>query len=155
MLAEAARRDPHHHRTWIALADGSKDQIRWITEHAAARGITIPVIVDFIHVLEYLWNAAWCFYPEASPDAGPWVRDHAAAILDGHAPQVAAAIRDQAAATSGLSTTKRTAAARTARYLENKAPYLNYPAALASGWPISTGVIETTVAYCGREQRFV
>ena len=29
-----------------------------------------------------------------------------------------------------------------ARYLTNKAPYLDYPSALAGGWPIATGVIE-------------
>jgi len=27
-------------------------------------------------------------------------------------------------------------------YLENKEPYLDYPAALANRWPISTGIIE-------------
>ena len=27
-------------------------------------------------------------------------------------------------------------------YLDAKQPYLDYPAALASGWPIATGVIE-------------
>jgi hypothetical protein len=141
MLAEAGRRDPARQRTWIALADGNKDQIRWIQEAAAGTGTTITIICDFIHVLEYLWNAAWCFFPEASPQAGPWVRDHAAAILHGRATEVAAAIRNQAAAAT-LSKTKRTTAARTASYLDAKAPYLIYPQALAAGWPISTGVIE-------------
>jgi hypothetical protein len=139
--AEADRRDPGRQRTWIALADGNKDQIRWLSAQAAARGIDMPVLVDFIHVLEYLWDAAWCFFPEASPDAGPWVRDRAAAILDGRAAQIAAALRADTAA-SGLSPAKHKTATRTARYLEAKAPYLDYPTALASGWPISTGVIE-------------
>jgi hypothetical protein len=31
---------------------------------------------------------------------------------------------------------------KTLRYLEAKQPYLDYPAALANGWPIATGVIE-------------
>ncbi len=66
-FAEADRRDPARQQTWIALADGNKDQIRRIQDQAAARGLTITVICDFIHVLEYLWNAAWCFFPEASP----------------------------------------------------------------------------------------
>jgi hypothetical protein len=136
---EGARRDPGGQRTWIALADGNKDQLRQLRDQAAARGITLPVICDFIHVLEYLWDAAWAFFPEASPGAGPWVRDHAAAILDGHAPQVAAALR---AAAASLTTAKRKTAEKTARYLEAKAPWLDYPAALANGWPISTGVIE-------------
>ena len=73
-FAEADRRDPHYQRTWIALADGNKDQIRWIRAQAAARGITITIVIDVIHVAEYLRDAAWCFFPEASPQAAPWVR---------------------------------------------------------------------------------
>jgi hypothetical protein len=142
-FAEADRRDPLHERTWIALADGNKDQIRWIRAGAAARNIPITIICDLIHVLEYLWDAAWCFFPEASPDAGPWVRARAAQVLDGRAADVAAALRD-AITTAGpqLSAAKRKTAAKTARYLDAKAPWLDYPQALAAGWPIATGVIE-------------
>ena len=32
--------------------------------------------------------------------------------------------------------------AKTLAYLQNKQPYLDYPRALAEGWPIATGVIE-------------
>jgi len=142
VFAEADRRDPHHERTWIALADGNKDQIRQIRAQAAARGIAITIICDFFHVTEYLWDAAWAFFPEASPDAAAWVRDRAAAILDGRVRQVAAALRAAITADPGLPAAKRKAAARTAGYLEAKAPHLDYPAALAAGWPISTGVIE-------------
>ena len=34
-----------------------------------------------------------------------------------------------------------------AKYLVNKAAYLDYPTALAAGWPIATGVIEGTCRY--------
>jgi hypothetical protein len=139
VFAEADRRDPGHERPWIALADGNKDQIARIKAEAAARGITVTIICDLIHVTEYLWDAAWCFHPRASRDAGAWVRDRTAQILDGRALQVAAALRDAAA---GLGRTRRKTAARTAGYLEAKAPYLDYPKALAAGWPIATGVIE-------------
>jgi hypothetical protein len=139
---EAERRDPQHQRTWTVLADGNKHQLDRFAAEAADRGITVTITIDLIHVIEYLWGAAWCFHPEASPDAGPWVRRCARAVLDGRAADVAAAIRAQATATEGLSKTKRAAAERTARYLETKAPWLDYPKALANGWPISTGVIE-------------
>ncbi len=119
VFAEAGRRDPARQRTWVALADGNIHQIRRIQAEAAARNITIPVVCDLIHVIERLWDAAWCLFPEASPGAGPWVRDHARAVL-----------------------AKRTTAAETAAYLDAKAPWLDYPTALAAGWPISTGVIE-------------
>jgi hypothetical protein len=149
VLAEADRRDPHRSRTWIAVMDGNNHQIALVKAAAAERGIPITIICDFIHVTEYLWQAAWCFRPEASPDAAPWVRGHAAAILEGRAPAVAAAIRAQAAA---LPPAKARAAATAAAYLENKAPYLDYPAALASGWPISSGVIEGTCRHLVKDR---
>ena len=33
-----------------------------MTAEAASRGITVTIIIDFIHVLEYLWQAAWSFF---------------------------------------------------------------------------------------------
>jgi hypothetical protein len=148
-FAEADRRDPHRQRTWIALTDGNKDQIARITAQAAARGIAITIICDLIHVTEYLWDAAWCLFPPASPDAGTWVRDQLAAILDGRAAGVAAALRQAAA---GLGKTRRETALRTAGYLEAKAPYLDYPQALAAGWPIATGVIEGACRYLVKDR---
>jgi hypothetical protein len=146
VFAEADRRDPAHQHTWVALVDGNKDQIARIKAEAAARRITITIIVDIIHVAEYLWDAAWCFYPEASPAAGPWVREQLRAILQGRAAGTAAAIRTRAAATD-LPENKAKTAERTASYLGSKAPHLDYPAALDAGWPIATGVIEGTCRY--------
>jgi hypothetical protein len=149
VFAEADRRDPGHQRTWIALADGNCHQISRIHAEAAARGITITIICDFIHVTEYLWNAAWALFPEASPRAGPWVRHHATAVLHGRARDAAAAIRAQAAA---LPPAKRRTAARAAAYLDAKAPWLDYPQALAAGWPISSGVIEGTCRHLVKDR---
>jgi len=152
-FTEAGRRDPGRKVTWIALADGNAHQIRRIKAEAAACGITITITIDFVHVYEYLWKAAWCFHPEASPDAGPWARDHARAVLDGRASEVAAAIRAQITeAGTRLSAAKRRAAHVTANYLDAKAPWLDYPKALAAGWPISTGVIEGTCRYLVKDR---
>ncbi|HEV2257491.1 MAG TPA: ISKra4 family transposase [Streptosporangiaceae bacterium] len=149
VFAEASRRDPDHQRTWIALADGNVHQIRRIQAEAAARDITITIICDFIHVLEHLWDAAWSFFDEASPDAGPWVRARAAAILDGYAADVAATLR---AAARSLGKTRRKAAEKTAGYLDAKSRYLDYPTALANGWPISSGVIEGTCRHLVKDR---
>jgi hypothetical protein len=138
---EADRRDPNHQLTRIALVDGNNHQIERIHAEAATRGVDITIIVDFIHVLEYLWKAAWCFHSEADPAAETWVKDKATAILDGNARAVAAGIR-RSATRKQLSTSQRAAADTCAGYLTAKAPYLNYPQALQSGWPIATGVIE-------------
>ena len=138
---EADRRDPNHQITRIALVDGNNRQINRIHTEAAARGIDITIIVDFIHVLQYLWKAAWCFHDEADPAAETWVRDKATAILGGHARAVAAGIRRRATR-HRLAKPQRAAADACADYLTAKAPYLDYPQALQSGWPIATGVIE-------------
>jgi hypothetical protein len=141
-FAEADRRDPARQAAWIALADGNKDQIAQITAQAAARGITVPVICDLIHVTEYLRDAAWCLFPTASPDAGPWVRARTAALLDAGPAGAAAAAAALREAAAGLGKARRATLGKTAAYLQAKAPHLDYPAALANGWPIATGVIE-------------
>jgi len=141
IFAEAQRRDPTHARTWIALVDGNNHQINRITAEAQARDVPITIIIDFIHVLEYVWKAAWTFHTEADPAAEAWVRRHAATILTGKATQVAGAIRRQATK-AGLTPAQRAGADTCANYLTNKAPHLDYPTALQRGWPIATGVIE-------------
>jgi len=138
---EADRRDPDHQRAWVALVDGNAHQIDRIRAEARARKRTVPIVVDFIHVLEYIWKAAWCFHPEGDPNAERWVREHARAVLAGRAGIVAGAIRRKATY-HGLDPGKRKAADTAAAYLLAKKPYLDYPTALDNGWPIATGVIE-------------
>jgi hypothetical protein len=140
-FAAADRRDPQHQRRWVALVDGNAHQIDRVRAEARRRGIVIPIVVDFIHVLEYVWKAAWCFHQEADPAAEAWVRDQARAVLCGRAGIVAAAIRRKATY-HGLDPGARKAADTCADYLLAKKPYLDYPTALAAGWPIATGVIE-------------
>jgi hypothetical protein len=141
MFSEADRRDPERTLTSVALVDGNNHQIDRIKTEARKRKITIPIIVDFIHVLEYLWSGCWCFFPEGDPAAERWVSDKARQVLDGRAGIVAAAIRRKAT-TLGLDANQRKNADRCADYLLAKRPYLDYPTALKNGWPIATGVIE-------------
>jgi hypothetical protein len=141
IFAEAQRRDPTHARTWVALVDGNNHQINRITAEAKARDVPVTIIIDFIHVLEYVWKAAWSFHPEADPAAEAWVRRHAATILAGNPTRVAGAIRRQAT-NAGLAPNQRAGADTCAGYLTSKAPHLDYPTALQNGWPIATGVIE-------------
>ena len=98
-------------------------------------------MIDFVHVLGYLWDAARCFYREGDPHVRAWVRTQGLRILQGHVDQVAATIRDRATR-AGLSGRQREGADDAVRYLTNKREYLDYPTALQQGWPIATGVIE-------------
>src|SRR6266545_1970497 len=116
-------------------------QIERINTQAADHDARVHIIIDFIHVIEYLWKAAWCFWREGDKAAEGWVASHAHAILAGRASTVAAAIRRKATY-NNLAATQRKHADTAAAYLLNKRPYLDYRSALANGWPIATGVIE-------------
>jgi hypothetical protein len=56
-LGEAERRDPGRERTWVVLADGSRDQIATI-EAQAARDAAVTISVGFVHVTEHVRKAA-------------------------------------------------------------------------------------------------
>ena len=62
-------------------------------------------------------------------------------VLEGHATKVAGTIR-RTATNRRLDPASRKLADDAANYLTSKAPYLDYPTALANGWPIATGIIE-------------
>jgi hypothetical protein len=138
---EAERRDPQRRREWVVLIDGNNTQIEAVTAGAASRGIKLTIIIDFIHVLEYLWKAAWSFFDKGESAAEEWVAAQARKIMHGNARQVAAGIRRRAT-TYGYSGPERAGADECARYLENKQDYLDYATALKKGWPIATGIIE-------------
>ena len=140
-FGEADRRDPGHQREWVILIDGNNTQIEAVTAEAGSRGITVTIVIDFIHVLGYLWKAAWSFYDKGEPASEEWVADQARKILHGKARQVAAGIRRRAT-TYGYSPAERAGAGECARYLDNKKDHLDYARALKKGWPIATGIIE-------------
>jgi hypothetical protein len=143
IFAEAGRRDPDHRRTWIALVDGDIHQLGLIQAQAAARGITVAIVIDFIHVLEYLWKAAWCFHAPRDPAMEDWVTAQGLDILHGRAADVIARITQLAADHPPRPGGEHAKIIRkTLHYLAAKQPYMDYPAALAAGWPIATGVIE-------------
>jgi len=140
-FAEADRRDPEHARPWIAVVDGSNAQIAAITALAAERQAKVPVLIDFIHVVQYLWKAAGSFFYPGDPQARTWVKQQAGKILAGRHRDVRAGIRRRATA-CGYSPAERAGADECADYLEHKQDYLDYPAFLEAGWPVASGLIE-------------
>jgi hypothetical protein len=146
MFDEATRRDPDRKRTWIVLVDGNTHQIEAIRGHARARDRPVTILIDIVHVIEYLWKAGWCFYREGDPAIETWVAHQARDILAGHAHRVAGRIQRKITQ-QGLDPGHRTGADTCVTYLLNKARYLRYHHALAAGWPIATGIIEAACRY--------
>ncbi|MEU6323238.1 ISKra4 family transposase [Streptomyces sp. NPDC047009] len=138
---QAEHRDPGHRRCWVVLVDGARHQIDLIKAEAQQRGVDVHIIVDLIHVLEYLWRAAWCLHDSGDASAESWVARHARVLLDGGVQQTAAAL-EEAARAAGLHGAQRKGIDEAVNYLTGKAEHLRYDTALERGWPIATGIIE-------------
>lgn len=140
-FAEAENRDPNHDKTWVGLVDGNNTQINILKKIARAKGIELTVIVDVIHVIEYLWEAGRAFHPESGQELEKWVQHRLKKILEGKAGHMAGGMR-RSATRKKLSLKERAPVDKCATYLLNKLPYLRYDRYLADGLPIATGVIE-------------
>lgn len=151
VFAEATRRDPRHQRRWVVLVDGDLHQLERIQAAAQQQQVELTIVVDFLHVLEYLWKAAWCFFAQGDPAAQDWVQERAVRILEGKARDVAAGIR-RSATRRDLDANRRTGADECADYLLRKQPYLRYDEYLAQGLPIATGVIEGACRYLVKDR---
>ena len=148
---EAERQDPEHAKRWGVLVDGAEPQLDLVEAGAAAYGVDVTVVLDIIHVVEYVWKAAHVFHREGSPELAHWAWTRVRSILEGKARQVAAAMR-RAATVAGFSKDTRKPVDRCADYLLKYAPYLHYDRYLAAGYPIATGVIEGACRYLVRDR---
>jgi len=141
MFDEAARRDPKGQKRWVALVDGNLPQIDHLQQLAEERNIPLIIVVDFIHVAQYVWKAAGALFPDQELEADRWTRAHLLEILRGKASLVAAGMR-RSATLREMAAAERKPVDECADYLLHYSPYLQYDKALAEGVPIATGVIE-------------
>jgi hypothetical protein len=140
-FAEALRRDPEQRMCWVVLTDGQEDLLRQVAASAKRYKVEIVVVQDFVHVLEYLWKAAFALHPDDAEAREEWVMDRASAVLHGKAKAVAVGLR-RAATRKQLDQGARKPVDKAADYIDNNSERLQYDRALAHGLPIATGVIE-------------
>jgi len=142
---EADRRDPLRLRQRVFLVDGNKQQITAIADCAGNRGLKVPILIDFIHVSGYLGKAAAALHPGDPAAAGQWADGQRLRVLHGRAKAVAATLASVAARTRANPRTRHldlTDLDKAVTYLTNNHRHMRYDKALASGWPVATGMIE-------------
>jgi hypothetical protein len=141
MFQEALARDPMKTKTWVVLVDGNRVQLSLVKAAAKKYGVHVTIVVDLIHVLEYLWKASYDLLGRDDPGTERWVTERLLEILRGHSSDVAAGMR-RSATLKHLPAKQRSAVDDCADYLLKYKAHLRYDKALAAGWPIATGVIE-------------
>jgi hypothetical protein len=145
-IEEALHRDPNQQKRFCALVDGNKTQLAILKKFARKYSINLTIVLDIIHVIEYLWKAAFSFHSPTSKEAEAWVSQHLVRILEGKSSLVASGMR-RSATLLKLDPGKRQSVDKCANYLLNNSSYLKYNDYLSAGLPIATGVIEGACRY--------
>jgi hypothetical protein len=99
------------------------------------------LILDLIHVVEYLWDAVNVLLGETHPDRTAWMTDALRCVLDDNLDQLLGHL-DYQRSSPALSTAQQKTLTTVSNYLRRNQPYMHYQHYLAQGWPIGTGVIE-------------
>lgn len=141
LFDEGEGRDPTHALRWVVVVDGNRDQLALVQAEAARRGISITIVLDFIHVLQYLWAASTAFHPETATEREDWVMARLYDVLRGKAVDVAAGMR-RSATLRALVEKARAPVDKCADYLLAYKAYMHYDEYLRAGLPIASGVIE-------------
>lgn len=151
MYREAEKRDPDRQKQVVAVVDGEEKQLDLIKEGAKEHGFNMKYILDIIHVLGYLWKAAYVFFKEGEREAEVWVSERLLLILKGKSRHVAEDIRKMMANLE-IPVAARKAADKCADYLLKYEYMMRYDEYLAAGFPIASGVIEGACRYLVKDR---
>lgn len=156
-FAEALRRDPDRRRRWVVLVDGEPKQLRAVKAEARRAGVQVTILLDVVHVLEYIWSAARALFGKSDSKAESWVANRLLALLTGRSGgEVARTIRWWAARRKKpkLDDAALRAIDEACDYLADRTRtrLMRYQDALRDGLPIATGVIEGACRYLVKDR---
>lgn len=131
------QREGAHIQHRVALTDGAEP----LQNRMLALPSPFTLLLDIIHAVEYLWDAANALLGETHPQRTDWVRERLLHILSGQTQIVIQELENVMNDTS-LSPAQRDTLQTTIGYYRRNAPYMQYDQYLQNGWPIGTGVVE-------------
>lgn len=103
------------------------------------------IILDIIHVSEYVWDAATAIFGEKSKSRAPWVQAVMTDLLNSQSLKVIEDLK-QINLKTKLSESKKTQVCKTITYLSNHQHKLDYKTFVEKGYPVSSALVE---AACG------
>jgi hypothetical protein len=147
LVAWTDQREGKHIRERVALTDGSEPLQKQMLEKLPE----FSLVLDVIHVDEYLWEAGTAIYGETDPHRDGWVAAQLLDILSSRTETVIQRLQETA---SKLGQDNQAAGTlgRVAAYLRRNLPYMDYARYLQQGWPIGTGVIEGTCRHLVKDR---
>jgi len=135
LVAQVQRRDQPQFSHYVALTDGN----RGLKSHVQHDLPQFTLIVDIIHVSEYLWEVANALYGETDALRVVWMQDALRCVLEDNLDRLLNLLDHLLPA---LSPSKQDTLTKASRYLRNNRDFMDYHTYLHRGYPIGTGVIE-------------
>jgi len=142
------KRDSTNSKPIIVLIDGDRALEKAALKIMKEKGIENRVeafILDFIHLLEYVWKVANVKLGEKHPDRESWVERQARLLLNSETEKVLAEWRE-IEKEKELTTTQEEKLKKAITYLNNHKHMVKYKTYLQRGYPITTGAVESA---CG------
>lgn len=138
---EMQRRDPDREKIAVCVMDGEKALKTRAIKYLQQAFPALILVLDIIHVVEYLWKAAYAFHEPESEEARLWVRERLLRILQGDVSLVARGMR-QSATKLSLSDKEREPVDTACNYFLNNKDRMRYDEYMAQGLPIASGAVE-------------
>ena len=109
------------------------------------------IIIDIIHVSEYVWDVATAFFGEKSITRALWVRKVLEDLLDSKTKKVILDLemmRDKGT----LTETQRKQVVKTLTYFSNNAHNMDYKKFIEKGYPVSSALVESACGHLVKER---
>jgi len=147
LAEEVAQRSRQNENAVVCVMDGDRALWKKVEEYVpnAIR------VLDLYHVLEYLWEAAYCFHAEGSEAAQDFVTKRLHQILEGKVGRVIGGLK-QMQTKQRLTRSKHKQLQKVITYLENNRQYMAYDYYLTFGYPIGSGVVEGACRYLVKDR---
>jgi len=129
--------NPERKKPVVCVMDGERALWKMLLSYLSG----IICILDIFHVLERIWQAAHCFYPEGSDEAREFVNQRLRRILQGDVGRVIGGLK-QMAGKQNLRGAKLKQLQSAIGYLHRNRRFMHYDEHLAAGYPIGSGVAE-------------
>jgi len=134
---QVVARDTATIRDRVALTDGSSA----LQKQVRLKFADFTLVLDLVHAVEYLWEAANALLGETDGGRTAWVQARVLRMLSGQTQGLIDELR-ALAALPDLKANVPTTLAKVAGYYESNLAHMHYDQYLGAGWPVATGVIE-------------
>ncbi len=147
-IENVLKRDASGTKPIVVLIDGDRALRNAVEKVAVEKKIEHRIktyVLDFIHVLEYVWKVANAYKGEKSKDRESWVEQQAILLLDNRVEEVIEEW-EKIASIKSYSTTQALNIKKGITYFKNHIEMMKYKTYLEEGFPITTGAVESA---CG------